>query len=261
MPIEANVGPFGQERNSNMRKHFAGLAAVIAILFLFVSDILARTPEESLKKDFPQVAVDSVTPSNIPGLYEVVAGQQIFYYAPEAACIVGGPIIMKGGRNLTEEKARALEEDRLSVMARKLSDMPLDKALKIGGGKNVVIEITNPDCSYCRRTAQFFAGRTDVTKYVFFHPLPMYKNAESKIRYIFCAKDKSQAYSEAMAGKLDAMKFEVCRDGAVDALVKIHSEATTKLGVTGTPLFFINGRPVMGANIPLIEKLLSGDNK
>jgi protein-disulfide isomerase len=46
----------------------------------------------------------------------------------------------------------------------------------------------------------------------------------------------------------------------VDALIKIHNEATTQLGVTGTPLFFINGQPVMGANIPLIEKLL-GDGK
>jgi thiol:disulfide interchange protein DsbC len=86
----------------------------------------------------------------------------------------------------------------------------------------------------------------------------MYENAEQKIRYIFCAKDQARAYQDAMTGKLDDMKFEICRDSGVDALVKIHSEATTRLGVTGTPLFFINGRPVMGANIPLIEKLLSG---
>ena len=241
-----------------MRKRFTGLAAVIVSLTLSVSAACALTPEESLKKDFPQIAVDSVTPSNIAGLYEVVAGQQIFYYAPDAASIVGGPIIMKGGRNLTVEKVKALEQDRLSAMTQKLKEMPLDKALKIGSGKNVVIEITNPDCSYCRRTALFFQGRTDTTKYVFFYPLDMYKNAEQKVRYIFCAKDQAKAYQDAMTGKLDDMKFEVCRDSGVDALVKIHSEATTRLGVTGTPLFFINGRPVMGANIPLIEKLLSG---
>jgi thiol:disulfide interchange protein DsbC len=241
-----------------MRRNFTGLMAVVVSMFLSVSVACALTPEESLERDFPQLAVDSVAPSNIKGLYEVVAGPQIFYYAPEASCIVGGPIIMKGGRNLTEEKVKALEQKRLSAMTQKLKDLPLDKALKIGSGKNVVIEITNPDCSYCRRTAQFFQGRTDVTKYVFFHPLDMYKDADQKILYILCAKDKARAYQEAMTGKLDDMKFEVCREDAVDELVKIHSEATTSLGVTGTPLFFINGRPVMGANIPLIEKLLSG---
>jgi thiol:disulfide interchange protein DsbC len=241
-----------------MRRNFTGLMAVVVSMFLSVSVACALTPEESLERDFPQLAVDSVAPSNIKGLYEVVAGPQIFYYAPEASCIVGGPIIMKGGRNLTEEKVKALEQKRLSAMTQKLKDLPLDKALKIGSGKNVVIEITNPDCSYCRRTAQFFQGRTDVTKYVFFYPLGMYKNAEQKIRYILCAKDKARAYQEAMTGKLDDMKFDVCREDAVDELVKIHSEATSSLGVTGTPLFFINGQPVMGANIPLIEKLLSG---
>ena len=243
-----------------MKKNSAFMIAAVVCLLMSVSVAFALSPQESLKKNFPTMAVDSVTPSNIPGLYEVIAGQQIFYYAPDAECIVGGPIIMKGGLNLTEEKFQALEQKRLSAMAQKLKELPLDKALKIGSGKNTVIEITNPDCSYCRRAAQFFQGRTDVTKYVFYFPLPMYKNAEQKIRHILCAKDKAKAYQEAMSGKLDDMKFEVCNDSDVDALIKAHTEATMKLGVTGTPLFFINGQPVMGANIPLIEKLL-GDGK
>lgn len=234
------------------------MIAAVACLLMSVSVSLALSPQESLKKNFPKITADSVTPTHIPGLYEVIAGQQIFYYAPDAESIVGGPIVMKGGRNLTEERLQALEQKRLSAMAKKIKDLPLDKALKIGSGKNTVIEITNPDCSYCRRAAKFFQGRTDVTKYIFFHPLPMYKNAEPKIRYILCATDKTKAYQDAMAGKLDDMKFKVCNGSDVDALIKVHKETTTQLGVTGTPLFFINGQPVMGANIPLIEKLLGG---
>jgi len=167
---------------------------------------------------------------------------------------------MKGGRNLTEERLEALEQKRLSAMAQKLKGLPLDKALKMGSGKNIVIEITDPDCTFCREAARFFQGRTDVTKHIFFFPLPMHKDAEPKIRYILCAKDKAKAYQDAMSGKLDDMKFQVCNDSDVDALIKVHGEATTQIGVTGTPLFFINGQPVMGANIPLIEKLL-GDGK
>ncbi|MFH1080297.1 MAG: DsbC family protein [Pseudomonadota bacterium] len=241
-----------------MKRKSAFIIVAVVCLLMSVSVVFALSPQESLKKNFPTIVVDSITSSNIPGLYEVIAGQQIFYYAPDAECIVGGPIVMKGGRNLTEEKYQELEQKRLSAMVQKLKELPLDKALKIGSGKNTVIEITNPDCSYCRRAAQFFQGRTDVTKYIFFSPLAMYKNAEPKIRHILCAKDKVKAYQDAMAGKLDDMKFQVCNDSNVDALIKMHNEATMKLGVTGTPLFFINGQPVMGANIPLIEKLLSG---
>jgi thiol:disulfide interchange protein DsbC len=243
-----------------MKKYAAFIIAAVVCLLMSITVAYALSPQESLKKNFPAVPFDTITPSNIPGLYEVIAGQQIFYYAPDAECIVGGPIVMKGGRNLTEEKFRVLEQKRLSAMAQKLKELPLDKALKIGSGKNTIIEITNPDCSHCRRAAQFFQGRTDVTKYIFFFPLAMYKNAEPKIRHILCAKDKAKAYQDAMTGKLDDMKFQVCNDSDVDALIKVHNEATMKLGVTGTPLFFINGQPVMGANIPLIEKLL-GDGK
>jgi protein-disulfide isomerase len=44
----------------------------------------------------------------------------------------------------------------------------------------------------------------------------------------------------------------------VEDLAKLHKETALALGVTGTPLFFINGQPVIGANIPVIEKLLGG---
>jgi thiol:disulfide interchange protein DsbC len=239
-----------------MKKNLAVLMSGILLMLLSVSAVLALTPEESLKRDFPSVPFDAVTPSNIPGLYEVTSGQQIFYYAPSADSIVGGPIVTKDGRNLTEEKFQVLEQKRLAAIAGKLKDIPLDKALKIGSGKNTVIEITDPDCSFCRRAAQFFQGRTDVTKYVFFAPLAMSKNAEPKVRYILCAKDRAKAYSDVMAGKLDDMKFQVCNDAAVEDLAKVHQETAIVLGVTGRPLFFINGQPVIGANIPAIEKLL-----
>ncbi|MCX5857656.1 MAG: DsbC family protein, partial [Deltaproteobacteria bacterium] len=129
-----------------MKKNLEVLVIGILCIFLFVDLALALTPEESLKKNFPAIPVDSVTPSKIPGLYEVIAGQQIFYYAPEAEAIIGGPIVMKGGKNLTEEKYQALEQKRLSAMAQKIKDIPLEKALKIGSGKNTVIEVTDPDC-------------------------------------------------------------------------------------------------------------------
>lgn len=241
-----------------MKKNLAVLMFGILCTVLSASAALALTPEESLKKNFPAIPFDAMTPSNIPGLYEVISGQQIFYYAPAAESILGGPIVTKEGRNLTEEKFQVLEQKRLAAMAGKLKDLPLDKALKIGGGKNAVIEITDPDCPFCRSAAQFFQERKDVTKYVFLYPLPMNQNAEPKIRYILCAKDRAKAYEDVMAGRMDDMTFQVCNDSAVEDLAKFHKETALALGVTGTPLFFINGQPVVGANFPVIERLLSG---
>jgi len=239
-----------------MKQKIIGLCIIILALMASAAIAFALTPEESLKKNFPTLAIDSLTPSQVPGLYEVISGRQVFYYAPEAECLVGGPIIMKGGKNLTEEKYREIEQKHLAAMTLKIKDLPLDKALKIGQGKNRVIEITDPDCSFCRKAYQFFAGRKDVTKYVFFYPLNNSKLAEAKIHYILCAKNGAKAYEQAMTGKLDDMKFKACKDGNVDQLVKAHKDVASQLGVMGTPFFFINDQPVSGANIPLIEKLL-----
>ena len=242
-----------------MKKNLECLIAGILCIFLSVDLALALTPEESLKKNFPEVHFDSVKPSGVPGLYEVTSGQGIFYYAPEAEAIVGGPIIKTGGRNLTQERYQVLEQKRLSEMAGKIKDIPLEKALKIGNGKNIVIEVTDPDCSFCRQAAKFFKGRTDVTKYIFFFPLPMHKDAEPKVRHILCAKDRTKAYEDAMSGKLDDMKLKLCDSNDVESLITVHRETAAKIGVTGTPFFFINGQPVSGANIPQIEKLLGGN--
>jgi thiol:disulfide interchange protein DsbC len=235
----------------------AGLCISVIVILASTTLAFAVTPEESLKKNFPNIPpIDNITPSKIPGLYEVISGGRVFYYAPEAECIVDGQIIMKGGRNLTVEKYQEIEQKHLAAMALKIKDLPLDKAVKIGKGKNRVIEITDPDCPYCRKAAEFFAGRKDVTKYVFLYPLDMHQQAEPKIRYILCAKDKAKAYEQAMTGKLDDMKFKVCKDAHVDTLLKAHKEVASQLGVTGTPFFIINGQPVVGADVPLIEKLL-----
>jgi 2-hydroxychromene-2-carboxylate isomerase len=46
----------------------------------------------------------------------------------------------------------------------------------------------------------------------------------------------------------------------VEELLKAHREIVKRVGVTGTPLFLIDGQVVFGADIPRKEKLL-GDKK
>ena len=109
-----------------------GLYISVTVILVSTTIAFAVTPEESLKKNFPNIPVDSITPSNVSGLYEVIASQQVFYYAPYAECIVAGPIVTKEGKNLTKEKQRELEQKRMVALAQKVKDIPLDKAVKIG---------------------------------------------------------------------------------------------------------------------------------
>ncbi len=236
------------------KKTFLTLGVLIAIMA--AAPLQAATPEESFRKSFPDIPLESVNPTASPGLYEIVAGGRIAYYVPGPEYLILGEIVTKENRNLTQERNG-------EIIALKMKALPLEKALKIGSGPRTVVEITDPDCPFCRKASDYFAARKDVTRYVFLYPLPMHPKAEAKIRYIFCAQDRTKAYEEAMTGKLDEMKFTPCDDAAAAELVNVHKEIGRKIGIEGlgTPLFVIDGQVVQGANMPQIEKILAAKNE
>jgi thiol:disulfide interchange protein DsbC len=231
-----------------MKKPISILCGILCIV-LAAASVRAASPEESLRKSFPTLRADSIRPSGVNDLYEVVSGNRILYYAPGPEYLIYGPIITREGRNLTEERV-------LEILEKGLKKVPLEKALRVGSGPHKIIEITDPDCTYCRRASAYLSGRNDVTRHIFFFPLAMHPNAEAKVRQIFCAEDRSKAYEEAMTGKLDDMKFTPCKTAAVEDLLKAHREIGDRVGVTGTPLFLIDGQVILGADIPRMEKIL-----
>lgn len=237
-----------------MRKRALRLlcAAFLLTGFILGGIAAAETVEDSFKKMFPKHRFDLIRESEIKGAYEVIKGADIGLFFPEPGYLIVGDFAMidRDGKNIAEKK-------RNEIFLTKTRTLPLDKALKIGSGENTVIEITDPDCPYCRKAAAFFEKRNDVTKYVFFLPMPYNKDAENKIKYIFCAEDRAKAYYDAMQGKLDNRKYEACnRQDAVD-LLKVHKDITAGLGISGTPSFIINNSTVVvGADISKLEESL-----
>lgn len=133
--------------------------------------------------------------------------------------------------------------------------MDLLKALKIGSGKTMVIEFTDPDCPYCRRASALLHGRSDVTRYIFFNPLPMHPQAKEKAAYILSSPDPAKAYDDAMSGRLDGKKLTGITEAAkkrVEEMMAIARDAN----IESTPTFMINGRIIVGADKRKIEAAL-----
>jgi len=228
------------------------LFSVMLVMLLFAGAAnyaTAGATEEAFKKSFPRIPAERFSETPIKGVYEVLVGNEILYYAPDSDCLLLGEMVTKEGKNLTQEKIREL------VVA-KAKNLPLEPAVKIGKGPKRVIEITDPDCPYCRKASAFFSGRSDVTRYIFFYPLPFHKDAEAKVRYVLCAKDSGKAYEEAMTGKLDDMKFKPCKDAQVEKTLQKHKEVAARLGLSGTPFFLVGDQAVFGADIPKLESML-----
>ena len=232
---------------------------ILSLLFLlsFLSlDACAAQPQKvtddvsvALSQYYPQIKYQLISPTPVAGVYEIVADNgEIVYFVPISGHMFFGELWTADAQNLTQAS-----EDRL--LSSKLKDFPLDQAVKIGDGPNQVIEVTDPDCPFCRQGSDFFAGRDDVTRYVFLFPLDqLHPQAAAKARYILAAKDQELAYEEVFSGKYDRQPVPAAND---HGLLDLHRSVAHKIGINGTPRFWINGTHVAGYNPQKFETLLN----
>ena len=142
-----------------------------------------------------------------------------------------------------------------SVSAR--ADVDLSAALVIGNGPKKVIEFTDPDCPFCRKASAYFHNRHDVTRYVFFVPLPMHPHARQRAAHVLSGQDKARLYHVVMGGGVDRRDSATLPvTAAGKALLAKQQAVAKKAGVDSTPTFMIMGRIVEGFDLKKIEELL-----
>lgn len=239
---------------SSMRLFFICLSVLFLNFGAASASSLLVKPDVALKNAFPDLAFDRIKETDIKGLYEVVAGQSILYFYPEKDYLFVGEIYNKDRQPLSADTKRQLREQA----AKMVKDLPLEKAVKIGNGKNIIIEFTDPDCPYCRKASEFLKKQKDLTRYIFFAPFA-HPQAITKIHYILNSKDKGAAYEEMMGGK-PAPQNAVYSD-SVKSLAQEHIAQARKVGVQGTPTFYVNGQEVVGADEKKIGDILRSGGK
>ena len=198
--------------------------------------------------------------SPIPGLYEVLAlfgeppKQQpsIFYYYPDKNLALAGNIIDSSGQPFGLDRLQEYQ-------ARKMKDLDLSSAIKIGNGPVEVVVFTDPDCPYCRKLDEFLTSKhsKDITQYVFLFPLSnIHPNAEAKARHILCSADPAGEFAATLSGKhdKDAPKVD---NGHCDEKMKKHYEASAKAGINGTPVVMVEKKRIDGFNVELIAKYIA----
>ena len=99
----------------------SGLAVMIATVGLSAAnDNNSEKVKADLIKTFPNLKnIGDIRESPLKGLYEVYAGDQVFYFSPDGF-LVFGEIWSRDGKNLTA----AIKEE---VLAKKVKGLPLEK--------------------------------------------------------------------------------------------------------------------------------------
>ncbi len=183
-------------------------------------------------------------------------------------------------RELRREKARAAYVKQLRsnatvqvLLAPPFADVNLQDAY-VHGAKNppvTLVEFADYECPYCQKITpelqkleKEYGDRLAVVFKDF--PLPMHHTSQKAAEAARCAGEQGKFWeyhdvlfyskqlqvadlkADARVLKLDGDRFDKCLDeGAETTPVKKSLEEAQKLGLTGTPSFFVNGHFFSGA--------------
>jgi thiol:disulfide interchange protein DsbC len=140
-----------------------------------------------------------------------------------------------------------------------LKGLPLDKAIRVGNGSHLVVEVSDPDCRFSRRMSRYWNMRKDVTRYIFLVAMKNHPDAPQKARYILAAADQARAYDEVFSGGIDFDEKKLDQHYDDGGLLELHRGVAAKLGAIGTPTYFVEGVMISGAKVSEIEQLLGGE--
>jgi len=213
---------------------------------------LARAVEE-----LTGASVDSIAPSPVAGLYEVVVDGRVVYIDAAGRHLVQGQIFDIATRSSLTARRQA-EVDRALQPAWAWADFDLRDAVRTVFGREVsgreLVAFEDPRCGFCRRLHQTLAGMQDVTVYTlqvsFLGPESRQLNET-----IWCSPDRGRAWAVAMAGGAPAAAGG-CDLGALERNMAL----ATRLRVRGTPTLFTRaGQRIDGAaGADAIERALRG---
>ena len=208
---------------------------------------------KNITQRFPDLkAIDEVSKSPMPGLYEIrVNGSEIYYTDAQGDYLVVGNVFdTKQRRNLTEERV-----DKLTAI--KFENLPFKDAFTIvrGTGERKLAVFEDPNCGYCKRFERDLQGVNNVTVYMFLYPILGAESVE-KSKAVWCAKDRAQVWQDLMVREKSIPNaVQMCDTNAIARNVELGRSYK----ITGTPtLIFVDGTRVPGAiDTRQIEKRLA----
>lgn len=225
----------------------AGLGAVAA-------DTGADKVRAAVERIIPGNAPDGIEPSELPGMYEVTFGAEVFYVSEDGRYLFSGSLLdLRSGKNLTEDK-------RASGRLKLINGVDEAKMIVFSPKQEVkhsITVFTDIDCPYCRRMHQEMPELNEQgieVRYLFFPRAGMNSKSYKKAMAVWCAADRRQALTDAKAGKSIDMK-------SCDNPIAEHMALVEELGISGTPTSVLENGQVIPGYVPVarLESILASE--
>ena len=227
---------------------FRSLVRVFLGTFLAVMTASATHAEDAdalravLARLLPEGEIESIKPTPVPGLYEVVVGGRVYYFTESGSHLLRGDIIdLATRRNLTEDTRRAQRLRRLDALGeRSMVVFSPDEP------KHTVTVFTDVDCAYCVRLHREVPQLMELgvkIRYLAFPRKGIPSGNYDRMVSVWCATDPLQAMTDAKEQR--PLEKMLC-----DNPVKTHYEEGQSLGITGTPTLILDDGRKVGGYVP-----------
>lgn len=228
-------------------------ATTILALTLSFAAGAAHASEAAIRKAFqsrlPELTVESVSRSPMPGLYEVVANGRIFYVDEKVHFVIRGVLF-----DARTSAMRNVTEARNAELAAQLLRKSTDNAIKRvrGNGRRVIYSFEDPNCGFCKRQQEEWLKLNDITVYTFLWPI-LSPDSVAKSRAVWCAKDRAKAWDDLMSRGVVPQN-----DGKCDNPFDRNVELARRFGAQGTPAIYLSDGSNIGGFVPAerIEEML-----
>lgn len=204
-----------------------------------------QTIRQSLKALQPDLPIEAISESPMPGLYQVqLKGGRLLYTSADAQFVLQGFLFqVKDGKtvNLTEQaESKAVAKQINAIPAKEMVVFPADaKAAQ----KTHITVFTDTDCGYCQKLHSEVAelNRRGVeVRYVAFPRQGTGSHGYNTLVSVWCAKDSREAMNLAKARK-DVPEAK-CENP-----VEKQYQLGQLIGVQGTPAIVLaNGQLIPG---------------
>lgn len=232
------------------------MTAALISTALFASPLMAQQTEKvdaAIKRSLearPDIKVESIASSEIPGLYAVqIKDGPLVYTSADGKYFVHGEMFTvreKEFVNLTEQRASGQRAKEIAAV--KIKDMIVFKPK--GPTKAVVNVFTDIDCGYCRKlhteVPQLNAMGIEV-RYLAYPREGLGSDAYQKMVTTWCAKDRQGTLTRYKNG--ESIPISTCADNPVAAEYSLGE----RVGVRGTPTLITASGDLIPGYVPADE--------
>ncbi len=206
----------------------------------------AQAIQKQLQQRFPEVRADQITPSPIPGLFELRIGPQVAYVSADGRFLVRGDIIdAVTDVNISEARRSAARVAAINDMGE--AKMIIFSPKQVRHTINV---FTDVDCGYCRklhREMDQYLARGIRVRYLFFPRSGPNTESWTKAEEVWCSADRNAALTRSKRGEV--LTTKVCSPTPVLQ----HYSLGISFDVQGTPAIVTDTGEILPGYVPAAE--------